>query len=91
MTGSGLLMRKLPGCRSAIAAASGAEAAVQLKDGERIEFGTRFVECRATPGAGICIATARVAACRRRDEATDRRNVLPCPIASHTQGTRTAA
>lgn len=44
-------MRKVPGCKSAIAEAAGADAAVKLKDGDRLQFGERYVECRATPGA----------------------------------------
>lgn len=43
-------MRKLLSCDSAISEASGAEAAVKLQDGDRLRFGERYVECRATPG-----------------------------------------
>ncbi len=50
ITGSGLLARKVPGCKSMIAAAAGADATVKLQPGDRVQFGQRFVEARATPG-----------------------------------------
>jgi sulfur dioxygenase len=50
ITGSGLLAERVPGCKSMIAAVSGAKACVHLSPGDRIKFGTRYVEARATPG-----------------------------------------
>ena len=50
VTGSGLLVQKVPGCTSMIAAVSGAKACVFLSPGDRVQFGTRYVEARATPG-----------------------------------------
>ncbi|HZZ11753.1 MAG TPA: MBL fold metallo-hydrolase [Paraburkholderia sp.] len=50
VTGAWVLNRRT-GCRIAISAASGAEGADRyLNHGERIEFGTRYLSVRATPG-----------------------------------------
>ena len=50
VTGAWLLRERL-GSRIAISAASGAEGADRLlRDGDRVEFGKRWVEARATPG-----------------------------------------
>ncbi len=50
VTGAWLLKQRL-GSRIALAAASGAAGADRLlQDGDRIEFGRRFLEVRATPG-----------------------------------------
>jgi len=50
VTGAWLLKERL-GSRIAVAAASGAEGADRsLKAGERVEFGKRYLEVRATPG-----------------------------------------
>ncbi|KAI8039576.1 persulfide dioxygenase ETHE1, mitochondrial [Drosophila gunungcola] len=49
ITGSGWL-RKLTGCQSVIAAASGAKADRHLKEGDRIDFGTHVIDTLATPG-----------------------------------------
>ncbi|KQS62882.1 persulfide dioxygenase ETHE1, mitochondrial [Drosophila erecta] len=49
ITGSGWL-RKLTGCQSVIAAASGAKADRHLQEGDRIDFGTHVIDVLATPG-----------------------------------------
>jgi sulfur dioxygenase len=50
VTGASLLRERL-GSRVALSAATGAEASDRLlEDGDRIEFGKRFLEVRATPG-----------------------------------------
>jgi sulfur dioxygenase len=50
ITGTYLLKQKVPGLKSVIAEASGAAADVHIGAGDRIAFGHRFVEARATPG-----------------------------------------
>ncbi|EKU22823.1 ethylmalonic encephalopathy 1 [Nannochloropsis gaditana CCMP526] len=50
VTGSGLLAQKVPGCKSMIAKISGAKASIHLEPGNRVRFGRRYVEARATPG-----------------------------------------
>jgi glyoxylase-like metal-dependent hydrolase (beta-lactamase superfamily II) len=50
MSGSFALRVKVPGCRSAIAAAAGAAADVCLADGDALPFGTRALRVIATPG-----------------------------------------
>ncbi|CAB3380742.1 Hypothetical predicted protein [Cloeon dipterum] len=50
VTGSGKLKELLPGCRSLISKASGAQADVHVADSELVEFGRHKLECRATPG-----------------------------------------
>eukprot|EP00607_Mallomonas_marina_P010126 CAMPEP_0182419760 /NCGR_PEP_ID=MMETSP1167-20130531/4139_1 /TAXON_ID=2988 /ORGANISM="Mallomonas Sp, Strain CCMP3275" /LENGTH=391 /DNA_ID=CAMNT_0024594843 /DNA_START=114 /DNA_END=1289 /DNA_ORIENTATION=- len=50
ITGTGLLKQRFPGCQSAIAESSGAQADIKLNDGDRIEFGGRALMCIATPG-----------------------------------------
>lgn len=51
VTGSGLIKTRLPGVKSVIAAASGAEADVKLAHGDRIQLGQDIlIEARATPG-----------------------------------------
>ena len=50
VTGSGLIKTKLPGVKSMIAAASGAQADVKLAHGDRIPVGDIIIEVRATPG-----------------------------------------
>jgi sulfur dioxygenase len=50
VTGAWLLKEKL-GCKIALSNASGAEGAdLYLKQGDRVNFGARYVEARATPG-----------------------------------------
>ena len=50
ITGTYLLKQKIPEMKSVISAASGAAADVKIGHGDRIFFGNRFVEARATPG-----------------------------------------
>jgi glyoxylase-like metal-dependent hydrolase (beta-lactamase superfamily II) len=50
ITGTGLLKQKVPGLQSVISDASGAQADIKLGHGDRIVFGSRFVEARSTPG-----------------------------------------
>jgi sulfur dioxygenase len=50
ITGTNLLKQKIPGLQSVIAAASGAAADIHVDAGDRIVFGRRFLEARATPG-----------------------------------------
>ncbi|KAJ1438131.1 ETHE1, mitochondrial-like protein [Ochromonadaceae sp. CCMP2298] len=56
ITGSGLLKAKFPGCQSALAAAAGAAADVQLLPQQTLVFGTRSLVTLPTPGhtAGCC-------------------------------------
>jgi len=50
ITGTYLLKQKLPDVKSMISEASGAAADIKLKPGDRIIYGSRFLEARATPG-----------------------------------------
>ena len=50
ITGTGLLRKLVPGCKSVISSASGAVADVKVQPGEKIKFGTQELEVRATPG-----------------------------------------
>jgi sulfur dioxygenase len=50
ITGTHLLKHKVDGMKSVISSASGAEADVKIDGGDRIVFGSRFIETRATPG-----------------------------------------
>lgn len=50
ITGTHLLKKKVPGMKSVISEASGAAADVHVGPGDRVFFGRRFVEARATPG-----------------------------------------
>ena len=50
ITGTYLLKQKLPGFRSVISKTSGAAADLHIQPGDRIVFGRRFLEARATPG-----------------------------------------
>ena len=50
ITGSGELKRRVPGLRSAIAKAAGAQADILLEDGEEVRFGGRSLRVLATPG-----------------------------------------
>ena len=50
ITGTYLLRKQIHSFQSIISEASGAEADIQIKHGDRIVFGRRFLEARATPG-----------------------------------------
>jgi len=50
ITGSGKLKSLLPGCRSLISKASGAQADVHVSDGDTVQFGRHHLQVRATPG-----------------------------------------
>mmetsp|Transcript_15334 Transcript_15334/g.23090 ORF Transcript_15334/g.23090 Transcript_15334/m.23090 type:complete len:235 (+) Transcript_15334:72-776(+) len=50
VTGTGKLKSLIPGCKSVISAASGAEADIKLNETDRIEFGSRYLSCLFTPG-----------------------------------------
>jgi sulfur dioxygenase len=50
ITGTGILRSKIPNLKSVISEASGAKADILVGSGDRIAFGHRFVEVRATPG-----------------------------------------
>mmetsp|Transcript_18918 Transcript_18918/g.51863 ORF Transcript_18918/g.51863 Transcript_18918/m.51863 type:complete len:293 (-) Transcript_18918:68-946(-) len=50
ITGTHLLKQKIPGLRSVIAKASGAQADVLVEPGDQIVFGRRSLKVRATPG-----------------------------------------
>lgn len=50
ITGSGAIKAKIPGVKSVIAAASGADADVKISAGDRVEFGNVFLDVLATPG-----------------------------------------
>jgi hypothetical protein len=50
LIGTGKLKTLLPGCKSVIAELSTADADVKINDGDRIEFGTRYVTGISTPG-----------------------------------------
>ncbi|KAL3909663.1 MAG: hypothetical protein SGARI_002491, partial [Bacillariaceae sp.] len=50
ITGTGLLKQKVDGMKSIISEASKAKADVHINHGDRIVFGSRFIEARATPG-----------------------------------------
>ncbi len=50
VTGSGKIKEQLKQVKSMISEKSGAQADVQLKEKEQIEFGKFQLECRMTPG-----------------------------------------
>jgi sulfur dioxygenase len=50
ITGSGLLKAHFPTSKSIIAEAAEADADVKIRDGDRIEFGSRYLTVLATPG-----------------------------------------
>jgi hypothetical protein len=50
ITGTHLLKEKVEGVKSVISESSGAKADVKIGSGDRIVFGSRYVEARATPG-----------------------------------------
>lgn len=50
VTGSGLLKKLIPGCKSIISQASGASADIHIQEGDEIEFGRHSLKVLATPG-----------------------------------------
>lgn len=50
ITGTGLLKKLIPGCKSLISKMSGAKADVHVEHGDIIEFGSQKLEVRSTPG-----------------------------------------
>lgn len=50
ITGTGLLKRKVAGCKSLISEASRALADIHVQAGDKVEFGRHQLEVRATPG-----------------------------------------
>eukprot|EP00752_Nemacystus_decipiens_P013829 g12278.t1 len=50
ITGTGKLKKMLPGTKSVLSEVSGGKADVKFCDGDKIHFGSRYVEARATPG-----------------------------------------
>ena len=50
ITGTGLLKKLIPGCKSLISSASGAAADEKIDHGHKIKFGKQELEVRATPG-----------------------------------------
>ncbi|XP_061453172.1 persulfide dioxygenase ETHE1, mitochondrial isoform X2 [Rhineura floridana] len=50
ITGTGLLKKLLPGCRSVISKDSGASADILIQEGHALKFGAFALEARATPG-----------------------------------------
>lgn len=50
ITGTGFLKKQFPMCKSAISAASKADADIKLKEGDKLTFGKYELEVRSTPG-----------------------------------------
>ena len=50
ITGTGLLKKLIPTCRSMISKASGAKADLVVEPGDKIKFGKHELEVRSTPG-----------------------------------------
>ncbi|PON83357.1 Metallo-beta-lactamase [Trema orientale] len=50
VTGTGLIKTKVPGVKSVISKASGSKADILIEPGDKIQFGSLFLEVRATPG-----------------------------------------
>lgn len=50
ITGSGLLKKLVPGCKSLISKESGADADIHVVHGELVKFGEQELEVRGTPG-----------------------------------------
>ena len=50
ITGTGILKQKVEGLKSIISESSGAQADIKISEGDRIVFGSRFIQVRATPG-----------------------------------------
>ena len=58
ITGTGLLKQKIPGVKSVISEASKAKADVKINAGDRITFGSRHIQARATPGHTCLLYTS---------------------------------
>jgi len=54
ITGTGLIKRQIPTCKSIISKHTNAKADRYVDDGELIKFGNFSLECRATPGHTDC-------------------------------------
>lgn len=50
ITGTGILKKRVKGLQSVIAKDSGAKADIHISHGDKIVFGSRYLEARATPG-----------------------------------------
>ncbi|KAK3880218.1 hypothetical protein Pcinc_015287 [Petrolisthes cinctipes] len=50
ITGTGLLKKLVPGCKSLIAKMSGAKADIHVEHGDKVTFGEHHLEVRGTPG-----------------------------------------
>ena len=50
ITGTGLLKKLVPTCKSVISKASGAKADLFLEPGDKLKFGRHVLEVRGTPG-----------------------------------------
>ena len=54
VTGTGMIKRQIPTCKSVISKHTDAKADRYVEDGELIKFGKFSLECRATPGHTDC-------------------------------------
>ena len=56
ITGTGLLKKLIPSCKSIISKESGAKADLYIETGDKIKFGQHELEVRGTPGhtTGCC-------------------------------------
>jgi len=57
VTGTGMIKRQIPTCKSIISKHSEAKADLYVDDGELIKFGKFALECRTTPGHTDCKST----------------------------------
>ena len=55
VTGTGMIKRQIPTCRSVISKHTDAKADRYVDDGELIKFGKFSLECRTTPGHTDCM------------------------------------
>ena len=54
VTGTGMIKRQIPTCKSVISKHTEAKADRYIEDGELIKFGKFSLECRTTPGHTDC-------------------------------------
>ena len=54
VTGTGMIKRQIPTCKSVISKHTEAKADRYVENGELIEFGKFSLECRMTPGHTDC-------------------------------------